>query len=65
MLSYMLFHQVCTSRLTVSEVTDLSPGIQLPDDLVLVHEHTDHYSLQAAKEMNLQGTHEAQCPTRP
>ncbi|KAF1961563.1 hypothetical protein CC80DRAFT_401956 [Byssothecium circinans] len=28
-------------------------GVPLPDDLILVHEHTDHYSLQAAKEMTL------------
>ena len=47
---------------TVSKVTNLSPGIQLPGDLMLVHERSDHYSLQAAKEMSLQGTsnHEAQ-----
>ena len=52
-------------RGTVSKMTNLSPGIQLPGDLVLVHEHSDHYSLQAAKEMNLQGAsnHEAQRPT--
>lgn len=50
---------------TVSKMNNLSPGIQLPSDLVLVHERTDHYSLQAAKEMSLQGTcnHEAQRPT--
>lgn len=42
-----------------------SPGIQLPNDLVLVYEHSDHYSLQAAKEMSLQGMvhYEPQCPT--
>ena len=58
------FLRVCTRRLTGLEVTKLSPGIQLPNDLVLVHEHSDHYSLQAAKEMSLQGTsnHEAHRP---
>ena len=30
-------------------------GTQLPDDLVLVHEFKDHYSLQAAREMTLAG----------
>lgn len=50
----MPFQQVCTANPTNSKVTDLSPGIKLPDDLVLVHEHNDHYSLQAAKEMSLQ-----------
>ncbi|KAI0427788.1 hypothetical protein F5Y09DRAFT_22533 [Xylaria sp. FL1042] len=28
-------------------------GTPLPPDLILVHEHTDHYSLQAAKQMPL------------
>ncbi|KAM0632853.1 hypothetical protein ACHAO3_005916 [Verticillium nonalfalfae] len=28
-------------------------GTILPDDLILVHEHTDHYSLQPAVEMQL------------
>jgi len=28
-------------------------GTLLPDDLILVHEHTDHYSLQPAVEMDL------------
>ena len=58
------FLRVCTRRLTGSEVTKLSPETQLPNDLVLVHEHSDHYSLQAAEEMSLQGTsnHEAHRP---
>ena len=30
-------------------------GTPLPDDLILVHEHTDHYSLQPAEEMSLSG----------
>lgn len=30
-------------------------GAQLPEDLLLVHERSDHYSLQAAKEMTLDG----------
>jgi hypothetical protein len=30
-------------------------GTTLPDDLILVHEHSDHYSLQPAKEMSLSG----------
>ncbi|KAL9099500.1 MAG: hypothetical protein Q9163_005005 [Psora crenata] len=29
-------------------------GIKLPDDLVLVHEYSDHYSLQAAQDMTLE-----------
>ncbi|MCJ1340505.1 hypothetical protein MMC09_005801 [Bachmanniomyces sp. S44760] len=31
----------------------VAAGTPLPDDLILVHEHTDHYSLQPAKEMSL------------
>jgi hypothetical protein len=30
-------------------------GSQLPDDLILIHERNDHYSLQAKKEMTLDG----------
>ena len=30
-------------------------GTPLPDDLILVHEFKDHYSLQASKEMTLLG----------
>lgn len=30
-------------------------GTELPEDLMLVHERTDHYSLQPAKEMTLTG----------
>lgn len=29
-------------------------GTELPEDLILVHEHTDHYSLQPAREMSLE-----------
>ncbi|KAF1965911.1 hypothetical protein BU23DRAFT_603841 [Bimuria novae-zelandiae CBS 107.79] len=35
-------------------VYSISAGTQLPDDLVLVHEYDDHYSLQAARDMPLQ-----------
>jgi hypothetical protein len=31
-------------------------GVELPDDLILVHEFGDHYSLQAAREMTVDGT---------
>ncbi|KAF9786396.1 hypothetical protein BJ322DRAFT_1059391 [Thelephora terrestris] len=31
----------------------LEEGIQLPDDLVLLHEHTDHHALQCATPMTL------------
>ena len=31
------------------------PGTRIPDDLLLVHERTDHYSLQPAKDMTLLG----------
>ena len=30
-------------------------GVHLPDDLCILHEHTDHYSLQCTKPMSLQG----------
>jgi hypothetical protein len=30
-------------------------GTELPDDLILVHEFRDHYSLQARKEMIVEG----------
>ncbi|KAG9252688.1 uncharacterized protein F5Z01DRAFT_222722 [Emericellopsis atlantica] len=38
------------SNVTVYAVPE---GTQLPDDLILVHEHTDHYSLQPAVDMPL------------
>src|SRR5256885_7687281 len=31
------------------------PGTPIPSDLILVHEFGGHYSLQAAKEMSLEG----------
>lgn len=31
-------------------------GTALPSDLILVHEFRDHYSLQARKEMTVEGT---------
>ena len=31
-------------------------GTHLPDDLILVHEFRDHYSLQARKEMTVEGS---------
>jgi len=31
----------------------MSTGTPLPDNLILVHEHNDHYSLQPAEEMAL------------
>lgn len=30
-------------------------GTPLPDDLILVHEHSDHYSLQPSVEMSVTG----------
>ena len=30
-------------------------GVELPDDLILVHEFGDHYSLQAGKDMTVDG----------
>ncbi|KAL9106401.1 MAG: hypothetical protein Q9187_008565 [Circinaria calcarea] len=38
-----------------SVVYSIPKGTQLPDDLVLVHEFKDHYSLQVATEMTLEG----------
>ncbi|MCJ1226393.1 hypothetical protein MMC12_003044 [Toensbergia leucococca] len=35
-------------------VYSLPADTPLPDDLVFVHEHSDHYSLQAASEMSLE-----------
>ncbi|KAF1365185.1 hypothetical protein EJ07DRAFT_94999 [Lizonia empirigonia] len=35
-------------------VYSVPAGTQLPDDLILVHEFDDHYSLQAARDMPLQ-----------
>ena len=58
----MLFQQVCVvSKDSPKGGPHASLGIQLPGDLILVHEHSDHYSLQPATEMSLQGTsyHEA------
>ncbi|KAJ5360721.1 hypothetical protein N7517_009912 [Penicillium concentricum] len=40
-----------------SSSIDLSyAGTVLPEDLILVHEFRDHYSLQARKEMTVEGT---------
>lgn len=52
-----LSQQVCSIRSTISK-DDSHPslGIQLPDDLVLIHEQTDHYSLQAAN-LEMGGLH--------
>ncbi|KAF2177148.1 hypothetical protein K469DRAFT_604466 [Zopfia rhizophila CBS 207.26] len=36
-------------------VYSVPAGTPLPEDLILVHEHTDHYSLQAAEGMSLTG----------
>lgn len=36
-------------------VYSVPAGTKLPDHLVMVHERTDHYSLQPAKEMLLEG----------
>ena len=32
----------------------LIPGLKLPDDLIILHEHTDHYSLQLRVPMTLE-----------
>lgn len=53
--------QVCASKFKSkrsSGKTYPSPATQLPDDLILVHERYQHYSLQPAKLMSLQGTSE-------
>ncbi|KAF4549041.1 Hypothetical protein D9617_24g017550 [Elsinoe fawcettii] len=34
-------------------VYEVEPGTALPDDLILVHEFADHYSMQAAKPMTV------------
>ena len=34
------------------------PGLQLPKGLILLHEHTDHFSLQAAEPMTLDDLNE-------
>ncbi|CAI7625725.1 unnamed protein product [Penicillium glandicola] len=50
-----LFTYISSPRLLPS--TDFSfAGTLLPDDLILVHEFRDHYSLQARKEMTVEGT---------
>lgn len=33
----------------------LAAGTQLPEDLIIVHERADHYSLQPSREMTLAG----------
>lgn len=35
------------------KVYTLQSGLQIPEDLLLIHEHTDHYSLQVKKSMSL------------
>lgn len=51
--------QVCTFCLThhkykVPAINSLT-GTELPGELLLVHEHSDHYSLQAATVMTVEG----------
>jgi hypothetical protein len=55
--SCFLFLQVLSSRSssTGPSIRRLSTGIPLPEDLLLVHEFKDHYSLQPAREMSLDG----------
>ena len=55
--SSMLLLQVSDEQIRPSHMQCMLRhiGTPLPDDLILVHEHTDHYSLQPAKEMSLPG----------
>ena len=36
-------------------------GTELPEDLILVYEHSDYYSLQATTEMSLEGNVDTYC----
>ena len=38
----------------ISKVEDFT-GTELPNDLILVHEFDDHYSLQARQQMTVDG----------
>ncbi|EFR03620.1 hypothetical protein MGYG_06614 [Nannizzia gypsea CBS 118893] len=42
------------ARGSAFHVYAIPAGTQLPDDLILVHEFRDHYSLQARKEMTVE-----------
>ena len=56
----MLCRQVSAcSFMMMNKLTLL--GTELPEDLILVHEHSDHYSLQAAAEMSLEGNVDTYC----
>ncbi|KAK5242842.1 hypothetical protein LTS06_011249 [Exophiala xenobiotica] len=40
------------------------PGTTLPEDLILIHERGEHYSLQASREMTLAGKNLHNCVHR-
>ncbi|OXV11237.1 hypothetical protein Egran_01002 [Elaphomyces granulatus] len=48
-----LHYVIRTIREPSTCIYAIPAGVELPDDLILVHEFGDHYSLQAAKEMTV------------
>jgi len=55
MWSFTRCLQVCLFELHQSTGFQHFTGTKLPGDLLLVHERSDHYSLQAATEMAVEG----------
>lgn len=46
------------------DVDEICVDTLLPDDLILVHEFGDHYSMQARKEMTVEGKLALQIPKK-
>ncbi|WEW59977.1 hypothetical protein PRK78_005459 [Emydomyces testavorans] len=53
---YSILEGVQGAELAPLDGCQLDIGTELPDDLIIVHEFRDHYSLQARKEMTVEGT---------
>jgi hypothetical protein len=49
----LLYSRARVQRRALTE--DALTGVELPADLILVHEFRDHYSLQARREMTVSG----------
>ena len=47
--AYSLFRDILSTYSGKCEVVMIPEGTKLPADLILIHEHGDHYSLQTTK----------------
>jgi hypothetical protein len=46
-----MFELVASRKSTRTRVIEIPEGAEVPQGLVLLHEHTDHYSLQPSRPM--------------